>query len=184
MGSSGNSYYSTLEGRELFCFCCCCCCLPPFAWGRSWIMCLVFFLTPGLPVMPHGDPLGASLLHLSRERPSAEVAEAGAERNLCDSGVFGGEQQVSVRVWMGPWGSAGKLSCIPKQTVQLQGKCVDCVVFFSWSCSLNHDISMHVVAPELRLQRNGHFWPAANCRCFCALTHKLHIFEPKFRCSC
>lgn len=77
-------------------------------------MCLMFFLTPGLLVMPHRDPLRASLLHRSRERPSAEVAEAGVERGSCDSRIFGGEQQVTVRVWMGPWGFAGKLSCIPK----------------------------------------------------------------------
>lgn len=64
--------------------------------------------------MPHGDPLRALLLHPSRERPSAEVAEAGVERGFNDSRIFGGEQQVIVKVWMGPWGSAGKMSCIPK----------------------------------------------------------------------
>lgn len=77
-------------------------------------MCLMFFLTLGLPCDAPRGPIKSSLLHPSRERPSAEVAEAGVERGSCDSRILGGEQQVTVRVWMGPWGSAGKSSCIPK----------------------------------------------------------------------
>jgi len=53
--------------------------------------------------MSHGGPLRASLLHPSRESPTAEVAEAGEERSSCGSGnygIFGGEQQVTVRVWI------------------------------------------------------------------------------------
>lgn len=87
-------------------------------------MCLMFFLTPGLPCDVPRGPLRASLLHPSGERPSAEVAEAGEERGSCGSGnyrIFGVEQQVTVRVWIraghlqsytGVCGSAGGLSCI------------------------------------------------------------------------
>ena len=69
--------------------------------------------------MSHGGPLRASLLHPSRERPSAEVAEAGEERGSCGSQnyrISGGEQQVTIRVciraghlqsYLGTWGSAG-----------------------------------------------------------------------------
>lgn len=76
-------------------------------------------------MMSRGGPLRASLLHPSREGPSAEVAEVGEERGSCGSGnyrIFGGEQQVTIRVWirarrlqsyMGMWGSPGCLSWIP-----------------------------------------------------------------------
>lgn len=71
------------------------------------------------PVMSHRGPLSAFLLHPSRERPSAKVAEAGEEGGSCGSEnyrIFGGEQQVTIRVWiragrlqsyMGVWGLLG-----------------------------------------------------------------------------
>lgn len=53
--------------------------------------------------MSHRGPLRASLLQPSRERPSAEVVEAGEEGGSCGSGnygIFGAEQQVTMRVWI------------------------------------------------------------------------------------
>lgn len=48
--------------KSFFCCFCCCCCLPSSAWGRSWIMCLTFSLTPGLPCDVPWGPIKSFLV--------------------------------------------------------------------------------------------------------------------------
>lgn len=87
------------------------------------------------PLMSHRGPLRASLPHPSRERPSAEVEEAGEEGGSCGSEnnrIFGVVQQATIRIWIkaghlysykSMCGSAGGLRCITACLITGQ-KCV------------------------------------------------------------
>lgn len=182
--------------KSFFCCCCCCCCLPPSAWGRSWIMSLMFFLTSGLscdvPQGPIKSFLAAALQRKAkcwsgRGRGRGRLlwlrelrdiwSRAASHHEGLDKGRTSPKLHRRVRVCWGGWVAYWNKLSDYRAKVWFG--------FFSFlSCSLSHGISTRVVARELRLQENGHFWPAADCRSFCVLAHKLHTLEPKFSSSC
>lgn len=116
------------------------------------------------PLMSHRGPLRPSLPHPSRERPNAEVAEAGEEGGSCgseNSRIFGVVQQATIRIWI----KAGHLcsykricrgtemhNCMSDNRAEV---CFGCLSFSN--CPLYHGISTHLVAQELKLQGNGCF---------------------------